>query len=710
MSQIEKNCKNYTNFEKIGIGSSGKVYKALNKQTNSYVAIKEIDKNNYIINEVEKMNIIKSENIVKFKSKIDSKDYFYIIMDLCINNLENYIKSRENDITIKEIKEILNQLNNVFKIMNNNKIIHKDLKPRKILISLDRLDKCLIKLSGSNKNINLSNTITNTTNQNLTTAPEILNGENHSFKSDIWSLGIIIYFMLNKEYPFNGQNELLLFKDINSGKKLKLSNDDKLNDLLNKMLKININERISWEEYFNHPFFNQDNSELFKVNSDDKHLKQNICENYIEEHSTHNIIPFNKIGLNNNKNKRIENLYKEIENKLNKKKKDIEDLLLKMESIKENKLIYENDIDNNYKEYYIKYLENINKLLDNNEIQLIDLTVPKFQKSKNEIIGFYDTKKGKKTLFEDEKDDYLNNPIRILNCYEETKKDNKYLKEGINNEKEINENCELYLNGNKMDFCYEFKFVKEGNYTIKIIIKQPLLHINYIFYDCNKLISIDLSNFNSSEVTNMEYMFYECSSLNSLNLSNFITNKVTNMEYMFYECSSLTSLNLSNFNTDNVTNMRNMFYGCSSLTSLNLSKFKTNNVTNMEYMFCYCSSLTSLILSNFITNKVTNMGYMFYKCSSLTSLNLSNFNTENVTNMGSMFYGCSSLTSLNLSDFNTNNVNNMRSQFSYCSNLTSLNLSNFIINNITDMRSIFFGLNKNCKIICNNEKIKRIKF
>jgi len=323
MSQIEKNCKNYTNFEKIGIGSSGKVYKALNKQTNSYVAIKEIDKHNYIINEVEKMNIIKSENIVKFKSKIDSKDYFYIIMDLCINNLENYIKSRENDITIKEIKEILNQLNNVFKIMNNNKIIHKDLKPRKILISLDRLDKCLIKLSGSSKNINLSNTITNTTNQNLTTAPEILNGENHSFKSDIWSLGIIIYFMLNKEYPFNGQNELLLFKDINSGKKLKLSNDDKLNDLLNKMLKININERISWEEYFNHPFFNQDNSELFKVNSDDKHLKRNICENYIEEHSTHNIIPFNKIGLNNNKNKRIENLYKEIENKLNKKKKEI---------------------------------------------------------------------------------------------------------------------------------------------------------------------------------------------------------------------------------------------------------------------------------------------------------------------------------------------------------------------------------------------------
>jgi serine/threonine protein kinase len=134
------------------------------------------------------MNIIKSENSVKFKSKIDTKDYFYIIMDLCIINLEDYIKSRENEITINEIKEVLIQLNNVFKIMNNKKIIHRDLKPSNILISLDRLDKCLIKLSdyGSSKFINLSNTITNTINGTpLTMAPEILNGDNYNFKSDI---------------------------------------------------------------------------------------------------------------------------------------------------------------------------------------------------------------------------------------------------------------------------------------------------------------------------------------------------------------------------------------------------------------------------------------------------------------------------------------------------------------------------------------------
>ena len=56
---------------------------------------------------------------------------------------------------------------------------------------------------------------------------------------------------------------------------------------------------------------------------------------------------------------------------------------------------------------------------------------------------------------------------------------------------------------------------------------------------------------------------------------------------MFEKCFSSTRINLSNFNTNNVTNMSFMFKECSSLTSIDLSNFNTNNVTNMEYMFYY---------------------------------------------------------------------------------------------------------------------------
>ena len=92
---------------------------------------------------------------------------------------------------------------------------------------------------------------------------------------------------------------------------------------------------------------------------------------------------------------------------------------------------------------------------------------------------------------------------------------------------------------------------------------------------------------------------------------------------MFSGCSKLTSLDLSNFNTSNVTDMGNMFSGCSGLTSLDLSNFNTSNVTDMRYMFEYCSGLTSLDLSSFNTSNVTDMKYMFYGCSALETLDYS---------------------------------------------------------------------------------------
>ena len=58
---------------------------------------------------------------------------------------------------------------------------------------------------------------------------------------------------------------------------------------------------------------------------------------------------------------------------------------------------------------------------------------------------------------------------------------------------------------------------------------------------------------------------------------------------MFSKCSSLKELNLSNFNTSNVSNMYCMFFGCSSLKELNFSDFNINNVINIGSMFSRCS-------------------------------------------------------------------------------------------------------------------------
>ena len=171
-------------------------------------------------------------------------------------------------------------------------------------------------------------------------------------------------------------------------------------------------------------------------------------------------------------------------------------------------------------------------------------------------------------------------------------------------------------------------------------------------------------------------MFYECYDLIALNLSNFDTSKMTDMSWMFDNCLNLTTLDLSNFDTSNVTNMSYMFSKCQSLTSLDLSNFNTSKVTDMSYMFSYCSRLISLDLSSFDTSKVTSMNAMFSGCSGLTSLDLSSFNTSKITSiieMICMFERCNSLTSIYISDkWKTNRVDSFK-MFEDCYSLPNFN-------------------------------------
>ena len=223
------------------------------------------------------------------------------------------------------------------------------------------------------------------------------------------------------------------------------------------------------------------------------------------------------------------------------------------------------------------------------------------------------------------------------------------------------------------------------------------------FYGFRKVTSIDLSVFDTSEVTDMSRMFERCGSLTSLDVSKFDTSNVTDMNGMFDSCHDLTSLDLSNFDTSQVISMSGMFNRCASLTSLDLRNFDTSKVTNMSDMFYYCKSLISLDVSEFDTSKVTNMSNMFRNCTSLTSLNLRNFDTSKVTNMSDMFFYCTSLTSLDVSKFDTLKVTNMSGMFADCSSLTSLDLRSFDTSQVTDMSNMFDVCRKLTQITVSNK-------
>ena len=235
--------------------------------------------------------------------------------------------------------------------------------------------------------------------------------------------------------------------------------------------------------------------------------------------------------------------------------------------------------------------------------------------------------------------------------------------------------------------CTELKTI-EG---IEYLNTENVTDMYAMFYGCNNLTALDVSDFDTKNVTNMTGMFYECNNLTTLNVSNFDTKNVTDMGWMFYHCNNLTTLNVANFDTKNVTNMQDMFRDCKSLTALDVSNFDTKNVTDMQAMFYGCYNLTTLDLSKFNTQKVADMKFMFFGCTNLTTLNVSNFDTKNVTNMKSMFYGCINLTTLELSNFDTKNVTNMGWMFLGCNSLITLNVSNFDTQKVADMSFMFCG-------------------
>ena len=186
------------------------------------------------------------------------------------------------------------------------------------------------------------------------------------------------------------------------------------------------------------------------------------------------------------------------------------------------------------------------------------------------------------------------------------------------------------------------KYTANGNVTSIVAEKGTKLPEN-----CSELFSgrcwpfllnIDISDADTSGVTDMSNMFYGCTYISELDVSGLDTSRVTNMESMFGNCVRVKNLDISGFNTSNVTNMSEMFVECRSLETLDLSGFDTSKVTDMHGMFSACMSLRDPDFSSFDTSNVSDMGAMFDRCYTIKILDLSAFDTSSVTRSEYMIY------------------------------------------------------------------------
>ncbi len=240
---------------------------------------------------------------------------------------------------------------------------------------------------------------------------------------------------------------------------------------------------------------------------------------------------------------------------------------------------------------------------------------------------------------------------------------------------------------------YNLKNLKDIS-GLETIDTSHVTKMTSMFFHCENVLNLDVSNFNTANVEDMSDMFGMCKKLKNLDVSNFNTSKVTNMSNMFEFCELLESIDVTRFDTSNVTKLHGMFKSCHSLSALDVSNFNTSKVTSMSDMFSYIENIQTLDVSNFDTSNVTNMSYMFFNLKSLESLDVSNFDTSKVTNMGYMF-AYNIYETLDLSNFDTRLVTDMNAMFYDMNNLKNLILGpNFITSKVTDFSMMFNGCPK----------------
>ncbi len=217
-------------------------------------------------------------------------------------------------------------------------------------------------------------------------------------------------------------------------------------------------------------------------------------------------------------------------------------------------------------------------------------------------------------------------------------------------------------------------YADAGDYTIKIKGILPTWYFNN-GGDKNKI--IEVKNLGEVGWKNLDSAFMGCKKLTEFTTGTTDTSQVTNMYAM--NASGLESLDLSNWDTSNVIDMDYMFYSTLSLRSLNLSGWITSRVTTMEYMFLKTPSLTSLDVSSFDTSSVESMRDMF-RATSIEALDLSNFNTSNVIDMRYMFLDASHLTLLDLSGWTISSSTKYAGIFTRANASLALTCSEGVIN------------------------------
>lgn len=276
MERIENYKFSRTKEAELGRGSYSTVFLGLYEgpditliKTNTKVAIKIIKLQNLtskaheILNdEISIMNMIKGNphpNIVGCYDVIQGKTELYIIMEYCDSgDLGSILKKPMQE---KFAQFYFCQLANGLRYLDKQSIIHRDIKPKNILLTNNRKVLKIADFGFAKKiqNQSLHDTICGSP---LFMAPEIMNNNRYNNQTDLWSIGMILYVMLYGNHPFANCRSIQELKDTLSKTIIEIppsstknkSVSDECIILLKQLLQKKVDQRINWDDFFEHPW------------------------------------------------------------------------------------------------------------------------------------------------------------------------------------------------------------------------------------------------------------------------------------------------------------------------------------------------------------------------------------------------------------------------------------------------------------------------
>lgn len=251
--------------EELGRGAFGIVYMAINVKTNTNHAIKKVlkptdfDNRNMLRNELLANLLLDHPNILKCYSMFSEGDYIYMVLELA-NKDKGSLSSFIREIYVKEseLKIMARSLLSAVQYCHSIRICHGDIKPNNILIINESKDSDNIyKLAdfGAAKDNDDDKTLPIT---NICSAPETFYKDHKLLPaSDMWSVGVVIYFLFTATYPFIEKDIEVSMHNARNGKYLD-KNDRLISntalDLIKKLIVMDPDKRLTATEALNHPW------------------------------------------------------------------------------------------------------------------------------------------------------------------------------------------------------------------------------------------------------------------------------------------------------------------------------------------------------------------------------------------------------------------------------------------------------------------------